>query len=398
MTPSTRELGNPEKRLLVCCARMTAEPPIAQEIRKLCAAPLDWEFVVNEAAVNSILPLVARHISAVAAEIAPPGQVERLTKAARANALRCLTLTAELIRITDLLREAGIQAMPYKGPVLAVEAYGDVALREYEDIDIILRQRDMHKVDGIAKGLGYRPNHPWVFDSGASSTIVPGEYDYRDEARGMVVEFHTESTLRHFPVRPDLDEMSRRLVPVKLSGHEIRTFADEDMLPILCIHGSKDFWERISWIADIGEFVRSHPQLDWDAVFCRADALRAGRMLNVGLALAATLLAARLPEDVASRLRRDSVAQGVASEIAQQHLNREPRARGAAERFHFRRRMVAGAIAGWRYSARLTTQPADEDSAAVRLPGPLAPLYAVLRPFRLLRQYRASGPRPQRRT
>jgi hypothetical protein len=398
MTPSTRELGNPEKRLLVCCARTTSEPSMAEEIRKLCAAPLDWEFVVNEAAVNSILPLVARQISAVAAEIAPRGEVERLIKASRANALRCLALTAELIRITDLLRDAGIQAMPYKGPVLAVQAYGDVALREYEDIDIILRQRDMAKVDEIAKGLGYRPNHPWVFGSGAASTIVPGEYDYRDEARGMVVEFHTEYTLRHFPVRPDWDEMSQRLIPVMLSGHPIRTFADEDMLPILCIHGSKDFWDRISWIADIAEFMGSHRQLDWGAVLGRADALGAGRMLHVGFALAATLLSAPLPEDVAARLRRDAVAEAVASEIAQRHLNREPRERGAAERFHYRRRMVAGAIAGWRYAARLATQPADEDSAAMRLPGPLAPLYALLRPFRLLRQYRASGPRPERRT
>ncbi len=398
MTPSSSRLVSPEKRLLAACARTTAEPPIAQEIRGLCAAPLDWEFVVNEAAVNSILPLVARQISTVAADVAPPRQIERLTKAARANALRCLTLTAELIRITDLLKAAGVQAMPYKGPVLAVQAYGDVALREFEDLDIVLRQRDMAKVDEIAKSLGYRPNHRWIFDSGAASSVVPGEYDYRDEARGMVVEFHTEFTLRHFPVIPDLDEMSRRLVPVMLSGHEIRTFAPEDMLVSLCIHGSKDFWERISWIADISEFVRSHPQLDWDAVFLRADALCAGRMLHVGLALAAKLLSAPLPEDVAARVRRDTAAEAVASEIAQRHLAQESRERGAAERFHFRRRMVAGTLAGWRYSLRLATQPADEDSSAMRLPRPLAPLYPLLRPFRLLRQYRSSGGRSERQT
>ena len=377
---------------------MTAGPPVAQEIRELCAAPLDWEFVVKEAAVNSILPLVARQISAVAADIAPPGQIERLTKAARANALRCLTLTAELIRITDLLKAAGVQAMPYKGPVLAAQAYGDVALREFEDLDIILRQRDMAKVDEIAKSVGYRPNHRWVFNSGAASSVVPGEYDYRDEARGMVVEFHTEFTLRHFPVIPDLDELSRRLVPVMLSGHEIRTFAPEDMLVLLCIHGAKDFWERISWIADISEFVRAHPQLDWDAVFRRAEGLRAGRMLRVGLALAVKLLSAPFPEEVSARALHDPVAETIASEIARGHLIRESVERGAAERFHFRRRMVAGTLAGWRYSLRLATQPADEDSAAMRLPRPLAPLYTLLRPFRLLRQYRSSSRGSERRT
>jgi hypothetical protein len=388
MNPSSNGLVSPEKRLLVCCARTKADAPVAQEIRELCAAPLDWEFVVNEAAVNSILPLVARQISAVAPNIAPPAPIERLTKAARANALRSLTLTAELIKIMDLLRAAGIQAMPYKGPVLAVQAYGDVALREFEDLDIILRQRDMAKVNEIAKSLGYRPQHAWVFDSGKRSSVVPGEYDYRDQARGIVVEFHTELTLRHFPVRPDLDEMSQRLVPVLLSGHEIQTFAPEDMLPLLCIHGSKDLWERISWIADISEFVRSHPQLDWSAVFHSADTLRADRMLRVGLALATKLLSAAILDEVSAHVRSDSVAEAVASEIVRRHLARETRERGAGERFKFRRRMVAGAIAGWRYSLRLATLPADEDSAAMRLPRPLAPLYALMRPFRLLRQYR----------
>jgi hypothetical protein len=387
MNTSARESASAEKRLLVACARTEIDPGAEREIRELCAAPLDWEFVVNTSAVNSILPLVARNISAIASDLIPANHLERLTKGARANALRCLSLTAELIKVMDLLRGSGVQAMPYKGPVLAVDAYGDVALREFEDLDIIVRQRDMAKVDTIMKGLGYRPNHVWRFGSGASSGVVPGEYDYRDEARGMIVEFHTEFTLRHFPVRPDLEAMARRLVPVAVSGHEIATFAPEDMILLLCVHGSKDFWERISWIADISEFVRSHPRIDWSEVARRADELRAGRMLNLGLALANRMLGAALPSEIAARVNGDTVAGALASDIARRHLLREQAERGAGERFRYRRRMVPGAAAGWRYAMRLTMLPADEDSASMRLPRGLAPLYVVLRPLRLLRQY-----------
>jgi hypothetical protein len=396
MTSSSSQLASPEKRLLVACARTKVEPPAADTIRELCAGALDWEFVVNESAVNSILPLVARNISAVAADIAPAKPVDRLLKGARANALRCLSLTAELIKITDLLRASGVQPMPYKGPVLAVDAYGDVTLREFEDLDIIVRQRDMAQADEVVKKLGYRPRHPWIFASGANSAVVPGEYDYRDEPRGMIVEFHSEFTLRHFPLRPAVDEMSKRLAPVTISGHEIPTFCPEDMLSLLCVHGSKDFWERISWIADVAEFVRSHPRLNWDAVLSRAESVQAGRMVNLGLALATRMLGALLPTEIAVRVGRDSVAGETASEIMQRHLMREAPERGAGERFRYRRRMVAGGFAGWRYSMRLTTQPADEDSAAMRLPRPLAPLYALLRPFRLLRQYRPSRGRSER--
>ncbi len=393
MTLSSSNLGSREKRLLVSCARTRMEPRIAKEIRELAAASLDWDFILTAAAENSILPLVARQVSAVAADIVPADQLERLKNGARANAMRCLLLTAELIKIMDLFRSQGIQAMPYKGPVLAVQAYGDVTLREFDDLDIVLRQRDMAKANEVIQAAGYHPRFPWIFASGGSS-VIPGEYNYRDEERRLIVELHTEWTLRHFPVRPDLDDMAQRLVSVALSGHGIPTFGPEDMLPLLCIHGSKDFWERISWIADISEFVQSHPRLDWDQAFRRADALRAGRMVRIGLALAAKFLGAPLPDEVAARVQGDSVAVAVASDVASRHLGRESPERDAAARFHFRRRMVQGTLSGWRYSMWLATQPADEDGAMMQLPRPLAPLYAVLRPLRLWRKYGSSGGRP----
>src|SRR5262249_169417 len=137
MSTLLRESVSSEKRLLVACARPVVGADVAREIRELCAAPLDWEFVVNTSPVNSILPLVRRDIFAIAFGLGRANRVERLTKGARANALRCLSLTAELIKMMELLRESGVQALPYKGPVLAVDAYGDVALREFEDLDII---------------------------------------------------------------------------------------------------------------------------------------------------------------------------------------------------------------------------------------------------------------------
>ena len=276
---------------------------------------------------------------------------------------------------------------------------GYVTLREFEDLDIVLRQRDMAKANDIVTSLGYAPKFPWILSPGAASSLVPGEYNYREESRRMMVELHTEVTLRHFPVPPDLDDLARRLVPVALSGHEIRTFAPEDVLPILCIHGSKDFWERISWIADIAELVRAYPQLDWDIVVRRAESWHAQRMLHLGLALAAGLLDASPPGEILSRVREDRVAANVASEVKQRLLGREQRALGAAGLFRFRRRMVQGALAGWRYSIRLAVIPAEEDWLMVRLPRPLAPLYVALRPLRLLRKYglsggRVSGPSP----
>jgi hypothetical protein len=110
-------------------------------------------------------------------------------------------------------------------------------------------------------------------------------------------------------------------------------------------------------------------------------------MLHVGLALAAGLLEAPVPNEIWRRVQADRVATDVASEIASRLLSPDYRSLDAPGRFNFRRRMLSGSFAGWRYALRLSVIPAEEDWQMMRLPGPLAPLYIALRPLRLLRKY-----------
>jgi Uncharacterised nucleotidyltransferase len=393
MTPANENLPCPEKQLLVCCARTQITPEIAAIIRKILAGPVDWDYLLWEAEENSITPLLARHLSAVAPGAAPPAAQELLKKTCRANTVRCLYLTAELINILRLFQAQNIPVIPYKGPVLAAQAYGDVALREFEDLDIILRQSDIPRAHEIIVSLGYKPKFDWILSPDAAASLVPGEYNYRDEARRAMVELHTEITLRHFPAKPDLDAFIANLAPVKLSDRDVLTFTAEDLLPMLCIHGSKDFWERLSWIADVNELVQSHPALDWDHVLQFARPLQAARMLNLGLALASNVLGAALPAEVSARVQADRVAGEVAAEVRARLLARPFRTLDAAGRFHFRRRMLVEKLAGWRYAMRLAVVPSEDDWQMVRLPGPLARLYIALRPLRLLQKYGWAGKR-----
>jgi Uncharacterised nucleotidyltransferase len=393
MTPANENPSCPEKQLLVCCARTRITPDIANAIRKILAGPVDWDYLLWEAEENSITPLLERHLSAIAPGAAPPAAQEQLKKTCRANTVRCLYLTAELINILRLFQAQNIPIIPYKGPVLAAQAYGDVALREFEDLDIILRQRDIPKAHEIIVSLGYKPKFDWILSPGAAASLVPGEYNYRDEARRAMVELHTEITLRHFPTKPDLNAFIRNLAPVKLSDRDVLTFTAEDLLPMLCIHGSKDFWERLSWIADVNELVQSHPALDWDRVLQFARPLQATRMLNLGLALASSVLGAALPAELSARVQADRIAGEVAAEVRARLLARPFRTLDAAGRFHFRRRMLVEKLAGWRYAMRLAVVPSEDDWQMVRLPGALAPLYIALRPLRLLQKYGWAGKR-----
>jgi hypothetical protein len=278
-------------------------------------------------------------------------------------------------------------ALPYKGPVIAAQAYGDVSLRQFDDLDIILRHRDVPKAHEIILRLGYAATFPPLISSDLQSAIVPGEYKYYSEARDAIVELHTELTLRHFPVAPNLAEFASRRVEVNLGGHCVETLSPEDALIALCMHGSKDFWARLVWVADVAELIESHPRLDWREAGARAQALRVDRMVHVGLALASIIFDTALPGEVTEDMKEDREAQEIALELRRNLLRPDPPLLSARERFEVRRRLVPGFLAGWCYAARLTMAPAEEDWRMLGLPRALAALYILLRPFRLMRKY-----------
>src|SRR6202042_525320 len=116
----------------------------------------------------------------------------RLEKTSRKNMARAIYLSHELTRILEIFESRGIQAIPYKGPVLAAQAYGDIALRQFHDLDIVLRQRDLPAAHEVMMGLGYTERFAWPRTADPAGASVPNEYTYRGENAQSMVELHTE--------------------------------------------------------------------------------------------------------------------------------------------------------------------------------------------------------------
>ena len=163
----------PEIRLLVCCARTRITPDLAKEIRSLVSRPLDWDRVFSAAAENAVAPLLERQLNAVAPGALAPPQKDCLAAMNREGALRCLKLTAALLEILEALETHHVLAIPYKGPVLALKAYGDLSLRDFDDVDILVAQSSLAKVHETMIRLGYRPSIAALAPN-VPSSVVPG--------------------------------------------------------------------------------------------------------------------------------------------------------------------------------------------------------------------------------
>jgi hypothetical protein len=256
-------------------------------------------------------------------------------------------------------------------------------MRQFSDLDIIVPERQIVAAHDALLARGFRPLINGV-EPQAGGRQVPGQYAYRSDAETLV-ELHTELTLRYFPSQLDLAELVKRRERVQIAGRRVLTFSAEDTLLLLCVHGSKHFWERLGWIADIAALSRASRPLDWAMAMERAQNWGIRRMVLLGAGLAERLFETPMPDEVADRLRSDATACRLIDGICRRIFAAKPVDLGVFSRFAFRVRMRGPLAHGLPYAVRLALMPTEFDRG--RHARYLEPVYALLRPLRLARSY-----------
>jgi hypothetical protein len=340
------------------------------------------------AAEHGVLGHLAARLGKMERDFLPQETKQALLDGRRAQNFVTLRMTAELFRILDQLASSGIEALVVKGPVLAVRAYGDPAVRSYGDLDLLVRQRDIRRATELMVAAGYIGAVPLAaIDAGK----IPGQYLFSRPDSKLLVELHNDFTLRYFPRRLPLETWFKRQAYVQLDSREVPALSVEDELVLICVHGAKHLWERLMWVADVAALVSRQSRMDWDCARESAKAVGAERMLHVGLGLSANLLKLRLPDHVLEKVKSDKVAADLTGQI----LNWLPGAGyappGLFERAAFRLRMHGGLVFAPAYLMRLLLSPTEEDWGAGGEIKQRPFLDALRRPFRLARKYGRGG-------
>jgi hypothetical protein len=369
--------------LLLLCARSGGEE-FSRRVSELASTGgLDWEYFLNLAQRHAVVPLVQRGLEARSRGLAPDAVRKSLREKYRANAARNMLLAGELLRVAGLFESEGIGVLAYKGPALAIAGYGDLSLRRFVDLDVIVRERDIMRASKLLRGLGYAPQGLTPAQEAALARTQHNIAYTRDGGR-LTVELHRDVASKDFAA-VSLDEGAwSRASRVPVLGGTVATLSAEDLLLALCVHGTKHLWERLAWVCDVAGLINSHAELDWHAVFERARAAHVERMLLLGLGLAHTLAAASLPEEVRRKVEDDEAAACLSLDAAARMFDgAEYRPAGLFRSVGFNLRARSRARERLRYFRFILT-PTDGDLTALALPARLSFVYYLLRPLRLL--------------
>lgn len=291
----------PEAELLVWCARTSISEALQTRIRQRVLEPLDWSVLLNLAWYHGVLPLLYRNLSAQCSDIVPADTLARLRQKTQAGALLNHSLAQELGSVCEAFCLQDVPVIPIKGATLALLAYGDVTLRDFTDMDLLIPERAVEEARAILLAQGYEQKTPATepdHDEGPYHVFVKKQTLFRVDLQWMMAH-------QHFMFHLDRPEFWARRMSVRLGNKTVQGLAPEDLLIVLCVHGSKHAWEQLKWICDVAELLRSHPDLDWERIFSNASTWGCKRLIYIGLSLAHLVLDAPLPEGVRARYSDD---------------------------------------------------------------------------------------------
>ena len=372
-----------EHELLLCCARTTAAPEVVARLRELAARDVDWEYLFLVARRHAVVPLLYRQLDNHASDLVPTDQLTRLKRHYLENSARNTLLTAELCRLIDLFAASGIEAVPYKGPLLALFAYENLALRRFVDLDVIVKKTDVLKAREILLDQGYTPTKSLSLTQQELLLRTQHNLQFSRDNHRLILELHWEVAPHLFASSVTADKVWSNLMTVDLNGTKIKALAADDLLFSLCVHGSRHLWERLSWICDVAELISRH-RFDWSALLQRAEQSNSDRMFLLGPLLAQKLMDAPLPDEVKQRCNNDKQLDSLAANVIEHLFNGATHVPATSrEIFRYNIAVRKSLSARARYLVHML-RPTDSDLGAHSFPRGFGFAYYLMRPFRLL--------------
>ena len=380
---------------------------VSGDLRWLPSIQQDWRTFAAACDFHHLATFVFCRLLDLVGDSVPAGLLEHLRTQFYEISASNYRLAQKLVDLTSMLQSHDVPVLAYKGPALAMALYGNLALRQYSDLDLVVRKEHLLKVVGVMRHRGFEivptPGRPQMLPylcrpENPRHLARAEEIPFRAPDKTYFVDVHWQ--LGHGPWRtfsPDVEKMWERTEKLNLPHGSVSTFCREDLFLALCYHGSKHRWSRLKWLLEVAELLRKADALDWFRVE-EMIRVRPGARASASLAilLAQELLNAPVPTKAArivhATQRTIAEAASIRDEIfllGQTSGNDYPTLLALEERPLARVKYRVSRVLRYPGGAlsELVLQVSPKDRAVIPLPEKLQFLYHFIRPARLVAKH-----------
>ncbi|OGO04186.1 MAG: hypothetical protein A2Y73_05215 [Chloroflexi bacterium RBG_13_56_8] len=277
--------------------------------RPLPYLDVDWGEVFQAVSQHGLLGLTHRYLEEWKSSGYPPEEFRGWVREAyRRRAIRMALMYREIGRVLSQLTESGLEYLVLKGPVLAQRVYPDPGLRTFNDLDLLVRERDWTVAHEALVGMGFKSLENLAQPP---PKLVPQavlyEQKYQHPQGELWVEVHYGDLLNTGLASRDVEGFWERAERLELEGVPLCALSLTDQLIHLCAHAHYHGYTRLNWFSDLAFLLRDHgARISWPQLIETVRREEAQVPVFYTLVFLQALLGVPVPADVLCEIRPDA--------------------------------------------------------------------------------------------
>jgi len=247
-----------EEKLILTCSRTWAT---SGEIESSIYPDLDWDYTLETATNHHVVPLLYYSFQKVSSDLIPSDVIKKLQQKYTITLAKNILAVKELKSVLKSFLESGIEVILLKGVALADTVYPDIALRPFNDVDILVRKEDINKARLKLSQLGYKLELSEYRPGFAERFWYVADYT----GENLYIDLHWHIIRHSYSKYAPITHFWDSAVPIYLDDLKIKVLSPENLLISLCFHALKHHYSSLLYFVDIAEVINYYNKLiDWN--------------------------------------------------------------------------------------------------------------------------------------
>jgi len=291
------------------------------------AMSIDWDKFITLTARHRVRPLAYFGIcnSSLKDEI-PKEIIEKLKSFTFQKATFNLNQSKEILRVIRLFEAQNIRVVPYKGVVLAQDAYNNIASREFSDIDVMIRKDDLAKIIKCLSDIGYQPEMK-VPDYWLDYKKCDYNFDFFENGqRSFHLEAHWSIGAKLQQLNFSLDDFEDLIIIEEFLNESIEKPTPEGLFITTCIHHvAKEKRIALKHVCDLTAILHKFKsELNWNLLLEKSRKLDIENIILLGIDISNQVFGLELPPQILKKIENPKIKNLSKKHFASLYLEKYP--------------------------------------------------------------------------
>lgn len=294
-----------ENEIVLASAKIHPLQDDLVRLNQLIANVTDWEYAISNIIQRGTGPLLFKKLDKLSnSHLIPAEQREKLQQSYYKSLSRGMVLINAFQRIIEAFTANDIEVVALKGVLLSEWLYGDIGLRQFSDLDLLVLPADGLKSLKILEKMGYKGSSNEISDFVKSQTEI---VHYTPMIKNEVsVEIHIKLHRKHPDYDMKLEDLIADAEPIVLHKMPVLMLCPEDLLIHLCVHIEKHFrggHVQFTSYNDVVNMLCIHGyEMDWESFLLRTELHNCKRVVLIHLLLVHKYYRVYLPDIILSEM------------------------------------------------------------------------------------------------